>query len=149
MQVDQGASIVEVLPEVAASDASAEALVEVRVVAVDTRSERRRMIRHLLEYFVPPAGIAEADSRASAIELVDRFHPELVVLEIQMPLKEGLDTITDLRLISPQPRIVVCSFHRDAATIQGALDRGADAYLTKPVNSADFKPFLLAEFSKN
>jgi hypothetical protein len=72
MQVDQGASIVEVLPEVAASDASAEALVEVRVVAVDTRSERRRMIRHLLEYFVPPAGIAEADSRASAIELVDR-----------------------------------------------------------------------------
>jgi DNA-binding NarL/FixJ family response regulator len=72
-----------------------------------------------------------------------------VVLEIQMPLEQGLDTITALRLVSPQPRIVVCSFHRDAATIQGALDRGADAYLTKPVNSADFKPFLAAKFSNN
>lgn len=149
MQVDQGASIVEVLPDGAATDASAEALSDVRVVAVDPRSERRQMIRRLLEDFVPPAEIAEADSTAAAMELVDRFHPELVVLEIQMPLEQGLDTITALRLVSPQPRIVVCSFHRNAATIQGALDRGADAYLTKPVNSADFKPFLAAKFSNN
>jgi two-component system response regulator DegU len=149
MQVDQGASIVEVLPDVASADASAEGLTEVRVVAVDTRSPRRQLIRRLLERFVAPAEIAEADSKKEAIELVDRFHPDLVVLEIQMPLEEGLDTITALRLISPPPRIVVCSFHRDAATIQGALDRGADAYLTKPVNLADLKPFLPADFSKN
>ena len=149
MQVDQGASIVEVLPDVSSADASAEALTDVRVVAVDIRSPRRLLIRRLLERFVPPAEIAEADSRAEAIELVDRFHPDLVVLEIQMPLEEGLDTITALRLASPPPRIVVCSFHRDTATIQGALDRGADAYLTKPVNSADFEPFLAAECSKN
>jgi two-component system response regulator DegU len=147
MQVDQGASIVEVLPDVAATDP--EALTDVRVVAVDTKSARRQLIRRLLERFVPPAEIAEADSRAAAIDLVERFHPDLVVLEIQMPLEEGLDTISALHLISPRPRIVVCSFHRDAATIQGALDRGADAYLTKPVNSADLEPFLAAEFSNN
>jgi DNA-binding NarL/FixJ family response regulator len=149
MEVDQGASIVEVLPDVASADASTEGPTDVRVVAVDTRSPRRQLIRRLLERFVAPAEIAEADSRAEAIELVDRFHPELVVLEIQMPLEEGLDTITALRLISPPPRIVVCSFHRDAATIQGALERGADAYLTKPVNSADLKPFLPADVSQN
>src|SRR2546425_8990338 len=99
MEVDQGASIVEVFPGVAATDASAEALTDVRVVAVDTKSARRQLIRRLLERFVPPAEIAEADSRAAAIELVERFHPDLVVLEIQMPLEEGLDTITALRLI--------------------------------------------------
>jgi DNA-binding NarL/FixJ family response regulator len=148
VQVDQGgASIVEVLPDVAGLDP--EALTGVRVVAVDTRSPRRQLIRRLLERLVPPAEIAEADSRAAAIDLVDRFHPDLVVLEIQMPLEEGLDTISALRLISPRPRIVVCSFHRDAVTIQGALDRGADAYLTKPVNSADLEPFLAADFSNN
>ena len=112
-------------------------LAEVRVVAVDTRSERRHLMRMLLERTFQPAEIAEADSQATAVELVTRLHPELVVLEIQMPLEEGLDTISALRRLSPTPRIVVCSFRRDPATIQRALDRGADAYLTKPVNPTE------------
>ena len=127
---------------VGATDAGPEALTDVRAVVVDTRRERRQLTCYLLESSVPPSEIAEADSRAAALELVDRFHPDLVVLEIQMPLDEGLDTITALRLISPGPRIVVCSFHRDAGTIQAALDRGADAYLTKPTNSADLRAAL-------
>jgi len=127
------------IPGVAATDAGPE---DVRVVAVDTRRERRQVIRQLLEHSFRPAEIAEADSRAAAIELVQRCHPDLVVLEIQMPLEEGLDTIAALRLASPRPRIVVCSFHRDAATIQDALDRGADAYVTKPASSGDLRAAL-------
>lgn len=104
------------------------------VVAVDSRSERRGVIRNLLERSFEPGEIAEADSKAAAVELVERCRPDLVLLEIQMPLEEGLDTIEAVRLISPRPRIVVCSFRQDAATIQGALDRGADAYLAKPTS---------------
>jgi DNA-binding NarL/FixJ family response regulator len=119
------------------------ALDDVRVVAVDSRSERRQVIRRLLEHSFEPAEIAEAGSRSSAIELVDRCHPELVVVEIQMPLEEGLETITALSLLTPRPRIVVCSFHRDAATMQAALDRGADAYVTKPAGSAELRTACL------
>jgi len=118
-------------------------LADVRVVAVDSRSERRQVIRRLLEHSFMPAEIAEADSRLAAIELVGRCHPDLVVLEIQMPLAEGLDTITDLRQLSPPPRIVVCSFHNDAATVVAALDRGADAYVAKPADSAELRAALL------
>ena len=112
---------------------------DVRVVAVDPRRERRRVIRGLLEVSFLPAEIAEADSRAAVIELVGRGHPDVVVLEIQMPIEEGFDTITALHLTSPRPRIVVCSFERDPAIIQGALDRGADAYLTKPASAAQLR----------
>jgi DNA-binding NarL/FixJ family response regulator len=112
---------------------------DVRVVAVDSRNERRQVIRRLLEHCFEPAEIAEADSREAAIELVGRCRPEVVVLEIAMPIKEGLDTITALRLMSPPPRIVVCSFHRDAVTVQAALDRGADAYVPKPASTADLR----------
>ena len=115
----------------------------VRVVAVDSRSERRHVIRRLLEHCYEPGEIAEADSRQTAVELVDRCHPEVVVLEVAMPLEEGLDTITALRLISPPPRIVVCSFRRDAATVQAALDRGADTYVTKPVGTAELRAALV------
>ena len=112
---------------------------DVRVVAVDSRNERRQVMRRLLEHCFEPAEIAEADSREAAVELVSRCRPEVVVLEIAMPVKEGLDTITALRLISPPPRIVVCSFHHDAATVQAALDEGADAYVPKPASTADLR----------
>jgi DNA-binding NarL/FixJ family response regulator len=121
---------------------------DVRVVAIDSRSERRQVIRRLLEHCFEPAEIAEADSREAAIELVGRCRPDVVVLEVAMPLAEGLDTITALRLMSPPPRIVVCSFHHDAVTVQAALDRGADAYVTKPAGSAELRTALVAPLAR-
>jgi DNA-binding NarL/FixJ family response regulator len=112
---------------------------DVRVVAVDPRSERRQVLRRLLEHSFEPAEIAEADSPSVAIELVGRCHPDVVVLEIQMPLEVGLDTIDVLGRMSPRPRIVVCSFRHDEATVAAAIDRGADAYVVKPAGSAELR----------
>ena len=121
---------------------------DVRVVAIDSRSERRQVIRRLLEHCFEPAEIAEADSREAAIELVGRCRPDVVVLEVAMPLAEGLDTITALRLMSPPPRIVVCSVHHDAVTVQAALDRGADAYVSKPAGSAELRAAVVAPLAR-
>jgi DNA-binding NarL/FixJ family response regulator len=115
---------------------------DVRVVAVDSRDGRRQLIRRLLEHSFEPAEIGEADSRTAAIELVGRCHPDVVVLEIQMPLEVGLDTIESLGRMSPRPRIVVYSFRQDAATVAAALDRGADAYVAKPAGSAELRAAL-------
>ncbi len=115
---------------------------DVRVVAVDSRRERGHVIRRLLEHSFRPAEIAEADSRESAIELVGRCRPDVVVLEVQMPLEVGLDIIDTLGRMSPRPRIVVCSFRHDAATVTAALERGADAYVAKPAGSAELHAAL-------
>ena len=69
---------------------------DIRVVTVDSRNERRHVMRRLLELCVDQAEIGEADSREAAVELVGRCRPEVVVLEIAMPLDEGLGTITAL-----------------------------------------------------
>lgn len=115
---------------------------DVRVVTVDTRRERRQVLRQLLEVSLLPCQIAEADGRSSAVEAVGRCRPDAVVLELQLPLAEGLDTITELRLMTPPPRIVVCSFLRDAASVQAAHDRGADVYLTKPTSATELRAAL-------
>jgi len=115
---------------------------DIRVVAVDSRDQRRQVMRRLLEHCYEPAEIAEADSPAAAIELVSRCRPDVVVVEIQMPLEVGLDTIDALGRMSPRPRIVVCSFRHDAATVAAALDRGADVFLAKPAGSADLRAAL-------
>ncbi|HET9771560.1 MAG TPA: response regulator [Acidimicrobiia bacterium] len=125
-----------VLPEVNLDD--------VRVVAVDSRTERLRVMRRLLEHSFEPSEIVEADSPEAAVDLVGRCQPEIVVLEIQMPLEVGLDTIETLSRMSPRPRIVVCSFRHDAATVRAAHDRGADAYLAKPAGAFDLRNALRA-----
>jgi DNA-binding NarL/FixJ family response regulator len=116
---------------------------DVRVVAVDSRDQRRQMMRRLLEHCFDPAEIAEADSPAAAVELVGRCRPDVVVVEIQMPLQVGLDTVEALGRMSPRPRIVVCSFRHDAATVAAALERGADAYLAKPAGSLELRAALV------
>ena len=115
---------------------------DVRVLAVDSRAGRRGVIRQLLEHSYEPAEIAEADSREAAIEFVGRYRPDVVVVEIQMPLEVGLDTLDTLGRMSPRPRLVVCSFRHDQATVAAALDRGADAYVAKPAGSAELRAAL-------
>ena len=81
--------------------------------------------------------VGEADSGAAALVVVDEQRADAVVLDVRMPLAEGLRTIASLREHHPRLGIVVCSFDLDAATVQRVLDHGADAFLAKPVRRTD------------
>lgn len=65
-----------------------------------------------------------------------------MLIEIQLPVTQGLDTISSLRYDYPALRIIVCSFHCDQATKSAALARGADAYLLKPLSPRHLRPLL-------
>ena len=107
-----------------------------RVLVVDVRPERRELVRHLVEGTGLVEGdVGEAGSSAEAMDLLDQTDRDLAVVEIQMPVPEGLETIAALRRRSSDLKIVVCSFHGDAATKERALAQGADTYLDKPVNA--------------
>jgi CheY-like chemotaxis protein len=111
-----------------------------RVLLVDARPERRELIRHLVQGTgLADPEVEEAGSGAEAVEALDRAERDVVVVEIQMPVDQGLETIAALRGRSSDLRIVVCSFHTDAATKQLAQGAGADLYLDKPVSSDSLK----------
>src|SRR5688572_30384909 len=107
------------------STAGAQDIRTLRVVLVDARVERRPLMRQVLEGpGVMATVIGEADSQPAALALLDRHDAELVILEIQMPVQAGLETIAALRDRLLRLGIVVCSFHRDVATKARALDQG-------------------------
>ena len=108
---------------------------DVRVVMIDDRYDRRQ----LMSYVVEQAGddvsiVGHADGPVTAVEAVGRLNATAVVLEIQIPVSQGLDTVSALRDDFPNLQIIVCSFHHDATTKRAALARGADAYLVKPLS---------------
>jgi DNA-binding NarL/FixJ family response regulator len=113
-----------------------------RVVIVDVRAERLRVTRSLLERSGLVDVVGETDSQTGALEVVARTSADLVLLEIQMPIDEGVATVGALRALFPDLRVVVCSFHQEAVARQRALEGGADAYLTKPIHLAALRALL-------
>lgn len=100
-----------------------------RVLVVDDEIEIRRALSRALsarEYIVETA----ADGM-EAIEAASTFHPDLVVLDLNLPKLDGLEVARRIRASSPVP-ILVLSVREDESDKVAALDLGADDYLTKP-----------------
>jgi two-component system, chemotaxis family, protein-glutamate methylesterase/glutaminase len=115
---------------------------EVRVVVIDGRHDRRQLMSYVVEQADDVTVVGYADGQLSALEAVDRLGANAVIVEIQLPLSQGLDTISALRDRFPALAIIVCSFHADAATRRDAMARGADAYLVKPLSLRDLRAVL-------
>jgi DNA-binding NarL/FixJ family response regulator len=120
----------------------AAALAPARVILVDVRAERLGVMRATLDASGLAAVIGAADTKRGVIEEVGRSSPDLVIVEIQMPVEEGLATIAVLRQHFPGLRIVVCTFHQDADTKRRARKDGADAYIGKPLDLAGLGALL-------
>ena len=105
-----------------------------RVVLIDPREERRAITSLLVGRCPTLTVVGLAGDLAEAEPQILAERADLALLEIQLPVTEGLSVITALRERFPALRIVVCSFHRDVTTREEALRRGAHGYLTKPLD---------------
>jgi DNA-binding NarL/FixJ family response regulator len=81
--------------------------------------------------------IGEANNGELAVELTRTLHPDVIVLDHQMPVRTGLDCLPDLRAAAPSAVIVVYSSDDDSALRRIAMDRGASAYLVKGRDTLD------------
>jgi DNA-binding NarL/FixJ family response regulator len=108
-----------------------------RVVLIDSRPERRAIMGMLVDQCPGLITVGVAADLVGAETQIREQRVDVAIVEIQMPVAEGLATIRALREQFPQLRIVVCSFHDDAATRQAAQMHGADAYLSKPLSARD------------
>lgn len=116
----------------------------VRVVVIDHRHERRQLMSHVTRLGGDDVTIVGfAEDPAGAVDAVDRLDATAVVLEIQLPIALGLETISALRKARPALRIVVCTFHDDDDTRLAAISSGADDYLIKPLSPRDIYPRLV------
>ena len=74
---------------------------------------------------------ATAANVADALALVTRERPDLVLADLTMPGRGGLDLIKDLVVLHPGIRVLVCSMHDEMLYAERALHAGAKGYLTK------------------
>ncbi|MEA2686849.1 MAG: hypothetical protein QOE93_2044, partial [Actinomycetota bacterium] len=102
-----------------------------RVVIVDDASAMRALLRRMLEDSDAFDILAEAGDGEEAVRLAESLHPDVVLLDLAMPVMDGLAAIPRIRLVAPATRIVVLSAIEASRMRDQALATGADAFLDK------------------
>jgi signal transduction histidine kinase len=103
----------------------------VRVVLIDDTPDLRLLLRVALEANGQFRVVGEAGNGERGLELVRRECPDLVVLDLAMPVMDGIDALASIRRESPATRTVVLSAFESERMAERAVAAGADAYLQK------------------
>jgi DNA-binding NarL/FixJ family response regulator len=103
----------------------------IRVLLVDDHAVVREGYRTLLAKHEGVSVVGEAANAASAYQLYKTTQPDVVIMDISMPGRGGIDAIEHIRRFDPQARILVFTMHGGAAYALQAFRAGARGYVTK------------------
>jgi two-component system response regulator NreC len=102
-----------------------------RIVLADDHTILRNGLRAVLERQPDFAVVGEASNGREAIEIVGREKPDVVILDIGMPVLNGIEAAQRISTDHPKTAVVILSMHSDESYILRALRVGARAYLLK------------------
>ncbi len=103
----------------------------IRILAVDDHPLLRAGISGLIADEPDMVLVAEAENGRAAIEQFGRHHPDVTLMDLQMPEMDGLDALEAIRQRDPDARIVVLTTYPGDAQVLRALKAGACGYLLK------------------
>ncbi|MEQ8581466.1 MAG: response regulator transcription factor [Marinoscillum sp.] len=110
----------------------------IRVALADDHEIVRHGIKMVLEDDPEIQVIWEASDGQEAVEKMDSNTPDVLVVDIRMPLMTGLEVTRQLKKNNQEVKIIVLTMHDDSEYIVKALEYGADGYLLKDTNKAEF-----------
>lgn len=102
-----------------------------KILLVDDHAVVRRGISQFLADDLPAAEFGEAASTEEALRRITEAAWDLVILDISMPGRGGLDTLKDIRALRPRLPVLVLSMHSEDQYAIRAFRAGASGYLTK------------------
>ncbi|UAW99340.1 two-component system response regulator NarL [Halopseudomonas nanhaiensis] len=106
-----------------------------RILLVDDHPMMRRGLRDLLELEPDLEPVGEAGSGPDAIRLASELEPDLILLDLNMPGMDGLETLKRLRDDEVDARIIMFTVSDDQSHVLEALRNGADGYLLKDMDA--------------
>lgn len=110
-----------------------------RVLIVDDDRFARLVLREALELEPEGYQVSEAGDGDEALERVRAEAPDLVLLDLFMPKRSGIQALTDIRAMSPSTRVVVISSLDSPALIEQAKQAGAVNFILKPFHPLEIQ----------
>lgn len=109
----------------------------IRVILADDHQVVRRGIR---DFLVEDGGIeviAEAEDGAQALKLIEQYHPDVAVLDVQMPRQTGIEVARRVRAHNPTIGLLILTAYDDDPYLKAALEAGVNGYVLKTADGED------------
>jgi DNA-binding NarL/FixJ family response regulator len=111
--------------------AGAETSRPITILIVDDHSVVRAGIRALLNTEPGFKVVGEAENGAKAVEIYGKLQPQLVLMDLRMPILDGVKATRSIRQLDPQALVVILTTHQGDDEVRAAFDAGAMGYLLK------------------
>jgi DNA-binding NarL/FixJ family response regulator len=110
----------------------------IRVLIVDDLPQVRQELANVLRLASRNVGgrielVGEAQNGSEAIEQSRRLHPDVVLMDLEMPILDGFEATRRIKLHRPAPRVVILSIHDGPEERERARAAGADDFVAKGV----------------
>jgi two-component system, chemotaxis family, protein-glutamate methylesterase/glutaminase len=115
----------------------AEAMSKIKVLVVDDAVVVRSLVVKVLGSDPDIEVVGTAANGQLALDMLEKCHPDLITLDIEMPVMDGIQALTHIRKSHPRLPVIMFSTltERGASSTFEALSRGASDYVTKPSNT--------------
>ena len=109
----------------------------IKIVLADDHRILRQGVRALLEAEPDFSILAEAENGRETIRMVERFHPDVLLLDLIIPEMNGFEVSRVVRKRFPETNIVILTMHANEAYVLEALRAGANGYVIKDSGSEE------------
>jgi len=110
---------------------------KISVLLVDDHALVRRGFRRMLDDDETLEVVGEASNGAEAVRLAEQLHPQVIVMDCQLPELTGVAATRIILRSHPETAILMLSMHSEDTLVRQALDAGARGYVLKNANDLD------------
>ena len=110
---------------------------KLRIVLVDDHEVVRLGLRSLLERQPDLVVVGEAETANEAIQAVESLAPDVVVLDIRLPGRSGVEACVEIKRLRPETKIIMLTSYAEDEVLLDAIAAGAEGYVLKQVGSDD------------
>jgi DNA-binding NarL/FixJ family response regulator len=109
--------------------------IPIKVIIADDHVLFRAGVKSALSMHKDIKMIAEADNGMQLLTILKHIQPDVILLDIQMPIMDGITTLPEIKKLYPEIRVIMLTMHNDHSMISKLMELGANAYLTKNSDS--------------
>ncbi|MDB5198006.1 MAG: LuxR family transcriptional regulator [Flaviaesturariibacter sp.] len=107
----------------------------IKVAIADDHHLFRTGVKTSLSAYKDIQMVAEAENGMQLLNLLRHIKPDVLLLDIQMPIMDGLATLPEVKKLYPDLKVIMLSMHNDHSMISKMMELGANSYLTKESDS--------------
>jgi len=122
----------------------------IRLLIADDIEETRSLLRQVLELEDDLFEIVgEASDGEEASNLAKKLHPDVILMDINMPKKNGLEATEEIMSLNPDANVIIMSVQNDTEYLRTAMSAGAKGYILKPINHEEVTELIKKTYEKS